>query len=415
MENTRRVVVTGTGTVNPLALNVAETWENVLAGKSGIDTITCFDTAAFRVHFGGELKGFDPTAYMSPKEARRMDLFEQYAVAAAQQAIDQAGLEIAPEQAHRVGVVVSSSVGGLNTIQNGILVIEQQGPRRVNPFLIPMFMSNGASGLIAIRVGAKGPCLSVASACASAADGLGQAALMIRSGYIDVCIAGGSEAPISAIGISCFDRMGALSHRGEQPYSTPRPFDKERDGLVMSEGAAVLVLESLENAQTRGATILGELVGYGSTADSFHITAPAEDGAGGCAAMEIALADAGLTPEDVDYINAHGTGTKLNDVAETRAIKTALGEHARQVKISSTKSMTGHMMGATGALEAIFCTLVIQNNIIPPTINLEDPDPQCDLDYVPNRARKAEVDVALTNAFGFGGHNAVLAFQAFSG
>ncbi len=415
MEYGQRVVVTGMGSVNPLGLTVPETWDNIIEGKSGIGLITRFDTSMFNVHIAGEIQHFDPQVYLSIKEARRMDLFEKYAIAAAKQAIDQSQLDIDKKDATRIGVVVSSGVGGLKSMQQGILVMDKQGPRRVNPFLIPMFMTNGASCLIAIQIGAQGPCLSVASACASAEDGIGQAAMMIRAGYIDACIAGGSDAAISEIGISCFDRMGALSHDQEPPYPTPKPFDEDRDGFVMAEGAAVLVLESLEHAQARGADILGELVGYGSTVDAFHITAPDENGAGGCEAIRRALRDANLKPEAIDYINAHGTGTVLNDIAETRAIKTALGEQAKQVAISSTKSMTGHMMGATGALEAIFCLLAIRDNIIPPTINFSQPDPECDLDYVPNVARKAEVNVALTNAFGFGGHNAVLAFRAFSG
>ncbi len=415
MENDTRVVVTGMGTVNPLGMSVPETWQNVLAGKSGIGPITRIDTSPYTVHIAGEILNFDFEPYINAREARRMDLFEQYAIASTHQAIDQAGLDISAEDPTRVAAVVSAAVGGLQSMQEGILIMDRQGPRRVNPFLIPMFMSNGAAGLIAIHFGVMGPCFSIASACASAADGIGQAAMMIRSGYVDVCIAGGSEAPIIGIGLSCFDRLGALSHNQEEPYVTPRPFDKDRDGLVMAEGAAVLVLESLEHARARGAEILGELAGYGSTADAFHITAPAEDGAGGSAAIRKALNDGNLAPQDVDYVNAHGTGTILNDVAETRAIKSALGKHAGAVAVSSTKSMTGHMMGATGALEAIFCILAIRDNQIPPTINLDEPDAECDLDYVPNQAREAEVNVALSNAFGFGGHNAVLAFRAFSG
>lgn len=415
MKYANRVVVTGMGCVNPLGLSVPETWKNIIDGKSGIGLITRFDTSIFNVHIAGEIQNFDPEVYLSLKEARRMDLFEQYAIAAAQQAIDQAQLDVKKEDGARTGVIISSGVGGLKSMYEGILVLDKEGPRRVGPFVIPMFMSNGASGLVAIRFGAQGPCLSVASACASAEDGIGQAAMMIRSGYVDVCLTGGAEAPITEMGISCFDRMGALSRNQDPPIGTPKPFDANRDGFVMAEGAAVLVLESLEHARSRGATILGELVGYGSTADAFHITAPDENGIGGCKAIRRALEDANLKPDTVDYINTHGTGTVLNDVAETRAIKTALGEHANQVAVSSTKSMTGHMMGATGALEAIFCILAIRDNLIPPTINLSQSDPECDLDYVPGSARKAQVNVALTNAFGFGGHNAVLAFQAFSG
>jgi 3-oxoacyl-[acyl-carrier-protein] synthase II len=415
MKYARRVVVTGMGCVNPLGLTVSETWKNILDGKSGIGLITRFDTSEFNVQVAGEIQNFDSQVYMTAKEARRMDLFEQYGIAAAQQAIDQANIDMGKEDATRFGVIISSAVGGLTSMYDGILVLDKEGPRRVGPFVIPMFMSNGASGLVAIWLGAQGPCLSVASACASSGDGIGQAATMIRAGYIDACLAGGSDAAICAMGISCFDRMGALSRNQDPPNGTPRPFDAARDGFVMAEGAAVLVLESLEHARARGADILGELVGYGSTADAFHITAPDENGVGGSKAIRRALEDANLKPEEVDYINAHGTGTVLNDIAETRAIKAALGEHAKQVAVSSTKSMTGHMMGATGALEAIFCLLAIQDNLIPPTINLSQPDPECDLDYVPGSPRKAEVNVTLSNAFGFGGHNAVLAFRAFSG
>ncbi len=415
MQYDKRVVVTGMGTVNPLGLDVPETWQNLLAGKSGIGPITQIDSTPYNVHIAGEIQNFDFQPYFSAREARRMDLFEQYAIASTQEAIDQASLDVTAEDPTRIAVVISAAVGGLQSMQEGVLTMAKKGPRRVSPFVIPMFMSNGAAGLTAIHFGVTGPCFSVASACASAADGIGQAVMMIRSGYVDVCIAGGSEAPISGIGLSCFDRLGALSHNQEKPYATPRPFDKDRDGLVMAEGAAVLVLESLEHARARGAEIVGEFAGYGSTADAFHITAPAEDGAGGSAAIRKAMEDGNLTPQDVDYINAHGTGTILNDVAETKAIKSALGERAYTIAVSSTKSMTGHMMGATGALEAIFCMLAIRDNQIPPTINLSEPDAECDLDYVPNQTREAEVNVTLSNAFGFGGHNAVLAFRAFSG
>jgi beta-ketoacyl-acyl-carrier-protein synthase II len=326
----------------------------------------------------------------------------------------QSGLQITPENAGRVGVIISSATGGINSFEEAMLTIFKEGPRRLSPFVIPMYMSNGASGMVAIDTGAKGPSFSVASACASGADGVGQAWTLLRAGVIDAAITGGSEATICEMGIGAFDRLGALSRQNDNYTKTPAPFDKSRDGLVMGEGCGILILETLDHAEARGATILAEMVGYSATADAFHITAPAEQGEGGSAAIVNALAIAGLKPEQVDYINAHGTGTDLNDVSETRAIKSALGDHAYRVAISSTKSMTGHMMGATGALEAIFCVKTIRSGVVPPTINLHDPDPECDLDYVPNQARQMPVRVAISNAFGFGGHNAVLAFQAFS-
>jgi beta-ketoacyl-acyl-carrier-protein synthase II len=402
------------GTLNPLGLNVADTWEAALAGRSGVGPITLFDASDLLVQIGCEIKGFDPANYMEAREMRRRDRFQQFASVVAQEALAQAGVSVEKGREERFGIIVSTAVGGLETMQEGVRTMDAQGPRRVNPFLIPMFMPNGASGLIAIDIGARGPCFSIASACATGADSIGQAALMIRSGMVDVCLAGGTEATITKIGISSFDRLGALSRSNEDYSGTPAPFDKNRDGLVMGEGAAALVLESLEHALAREAAILAEFVGYGSTADAYHVTAPSESGQGGATAIRLALQEAGLRPQDVDYLNAHGTATDLNDVAETKAIKLALGEAAYNVPISSTKSMTGHMMGATGALEAIFCVQAIRDGKIPPTIHFSEPDPECDLDYVPNQARDAKVTVALSNAFGFGGHNAVLAFRAFN-
>ncbi len=410
-----RVVVTGVGTVNPIGKSAAETWDNAVNGVSGVGPITLFDSSDLLVHIACEVKEFDPTHYMEAREARRQDRFEQFGVAAAKEAVEQAGLTIQPENAARVAVIISSAVGGLETLEHGVTEMSTQGPRRVSPFLIPMYMSNGAAGLVAIHYGAKGPALSIASACASGADGIGQAWMLIRAGVVDSAIAGGADAAINKIGVSGFDRLAAVSRRNDDYSMTPAPFDKDRDGLVMAEGAAVLVLESLGHARARGAEILGELVGYSSTSDAFHITAPAEDGAGGAAAIAAAMRMAGIRTDQVDYINAHGTATGLNDVSETRAIKAALGEAAYDTPISSTKSMTGHMMGATGALEAIFCVLAIRDGVVPPTIHFRTPDPDCDLDYVPNEARRLPVQVALSNAFGFGGHNAVLAFRAFSG
>ena len=410
----RRVVITGMGAVTPVGNSVDESWSNIVEGVSGVGPVTLFETADLLVQIACEVKGFDLEDYMEKREARRVDRFQQFGIAAAEQAIDQAGLEVKPEEASRASVIISSAVGGMITVEEAMIVFTEQGPRRVTPFVIPKFMSNGAAGIVSIRNGYKGPTFSIASACASGSDAIGQAALMIRSGAVDVAVAGGADATISRIGLSGFDRLKAMSRHNEDYSDTPAPFDKNRDGLVMGEGAAAVVLEDLDRARDRGAEILGELVGYSSTSDSFHITAPAEDGAGGAAAMVGAIEMAGVAPDQVDYINAHGTATPLNDLSETRAIKAAFGEAAYDIPISSTKSMTGHMMGATGALEAIFCMLAIRDNIIPPTIHYRTPDPDCDLDYVPNEARPGKVDVGISNAFGFGGHNAVLAFQAFS-
>ena len=411
----RRIVITGMGTINPLGFNVMETWEALKSGVSSVERITLFDSSDLLVKIACEVKEFDPAQFMDPRKARRRDRFQQFASYAASQAMRDSGLDIQPEGADRVGVLISSAVGGLATVQTGIQVMADESPRRISPFMIPMYMSNGASGVVAIDNGAKGPSFSVASACASGADAIGLAATLIRTGVIDSCLAGASEASITRFGIASFDRLGALSRRNEDFSLTPAPFDANRDGLVVGEGAAVIILEDLEHARNRGVEILAELVGYGSTNDAFHITAPSDTGAGGASAIEKALAAAAVSPNDVDYINAHGTGTKLNDISETKAIKAALGQAAYKVPISSTKSMTGHMMGATGALEAIICVMAIRDGILPPTIHLNDPDPECDLDYVPNHARDAEVEVALSNAFGFGGHNAVLAFRRFKG
>ena len=410
----RRVVITGMGAVTPVGNSVDESWSNIVEGVSGVGPVTLFDTADLLVKIACEVKGFDPEDYMEKREARRIDRFQQFGIAAAAQAIDQAGLVVKAEEASRASVIISSAVGGMTSVEEAMIVFSEQGARRVTPFIIPKFMSNGAAGLVSIKNGFKGPTFSIASACASGSDAIGQAATMIRSGAVDVAVAGGADATISRIGLSGFDRLKAMSRHNEDYSDTPAPFDKNRDGLVMGEGAAVVVLEDLDRARDRGAEILGELVGYSATSDSFHITAPAEDGEGGAAAMVNAIEMAGVAPDQVDYISAHGTATPLNDLSETRAIKAAFGEAAYDIPVSSTKSMTGHMMGATGALEAIFCMLAIRDDIIPPTIHYRTPDPECDLDYVPNEARQGKVDVAISNAFGFGGHNAVLAFQAFS-
>jgi len=406
-----KVVITGMGTVNPVGIGVEQTWLSLINGRTGIGPITFFDTTEYLVKIAGEVKNFNPADFMDAKEARRRDRFEQLAIAAANEAIQNANLNFDEIDRSRVGVVVSSAIGGMKSLQDGIFSLKEEGPRKVSPFLIPMLMPNGASGLIAIDHGINGPCFSIASACATGIDSLGMAYTMIRSGMVDLVIAGASEATICEIGVAAFDRIGAMSRKNEPAHLAPAPFDKERDGLVMGEGAGILILESESSARKRNATILAEFAGYGSTADAYHVTAPDSEGRGGSAAIRLALKSAGINLNDVDYINAHGTGTPLNDVAETRAIKNAFGEFAYKIPVSSTKSMTGHMMGATGALEAIVCVKTIQEGIIPPTINLNTPDPECDLDYVPNQARRKQVNVAISNAFGFGGHNAVMAVR----
>jgi len=408
-----RVVVTGMGTVNPLGLSVEESWSNAINGISGVEPITLFDSQGLQVHIACEVKRFEPEKYMDGKEARRRDRFEQLGVAAAKEALANSGLEITEANAGRVGVIVSAAIGGIRSLQDAVITNYTEGPRRVSPFLIPMLMPNGAAGMIAIDYQIKGPCFSVASACASGSDGIGIAFMMLRAGMIDAALAGAAESTVCVTGIAAFDRVGAMSRRNEDYSMTPQPFDKNRDGLVMGEGAAVMVLERESHAKTRGANILAELAGYGATADAYHVTAPQEQGEGGAAAIRMAVASAGANIEDVDYINAHGTATQLNDLSETRAIKAAFGELAYKIPVSSTKSMTGHMMGATGGLEAIFCVQAVREGILPPTIHYETPDPECDLDYIPNKAREKKVNLAISNAFGFGGHNAVLAIRKY--
>lgn len=414
-----KIVVTGMGTVNGLGLTVKETWQNIVDCVSGVAPITLFDAKDFLVQIACEVKHFQPENYMQPKEVRRRDRFEQFAAAASQEAIRQSGLGITEEDKDRVGVVIASGIGGLKTILETVLILENEGPRRVSPFAIPMIMPNGAAGLISIDNGFHGPSFTVGSACASGADAIGLAWTLLRSGVIDVAIAGASEATVTSIGVGAFDRTGAMAHRPvdwnnpSQKFNVPQPFDKNRDGLVMGEGAAILVIERESHARRRGAEILAELAGYGATADAFHVTAPDENGAGGARAIRLALELAGVNPEEVDYINAHGTATTLNDISETKAIKAAYGKHAYDIPVSSTKSMTGHMMGTTAALEAIFCVQSILTNTIPATINYQTPDPDCDLDIVPNEPRSKPVNIAVSNAFGFGGHNAVLVIRKY--
>jgi len=408
-----RVVITGMGTVNPLGLDVETTWQNLLAGQSGAGRITLFDPSPFLTQIACEIKDFDPADYMDRKAARRTDRYIQFAVAAAAQALEQSGLTIDESNADDVGVIIGSGIGGLLTMDRGYHDLFEKGPMRVSPLTGPMMISNMAAGQIAITFGAAGPNFCVVSACATGGNVLGEASEIIRRGDAVAVIAGGSESPFVPFGMAAFHRTGALSRRNDEPQRASRPFDAQRDGFVFGEGAGVLILESLEYAQSRGAEPLAEMVGYGATADAYHISAPAEDGRGAAKAMERALKKANLKPMDVDYINAHGTSTILNDVTETRAIKATFGDYAYQVPISSTKSMTGHLMGAAGALEAIVCVKTIQEGIIHPTINYEYPDPECDLDYVPNQPRPADVKVTLSNSFGFGGHNATVVIKAY--
>jgi 3-oxoacyl-[acyl-carrier-protein] synthase II len=402
------------GMLTPLGLDTASTWQGLIAGKSGIDCITQFDASNYETKIAGEIKGFDPIAFMSVKEAKRMDRFAQLAVVAAKQALTQSGLAVNASNANYIGVIIGSGVGGLNTLFEQARVLIEKGPDRLSPFTVPMMIADMAAAQVSISLGVKGPNFCTMSACSSGADAIGVAFEMIRRGDAPVMFAGGTESAINPIGIAGFSALKALSTRNDSPQTASRPFDALRDGFIMSEGAAVLVLESLENARTRGANIIGEIISYGSSADAYHMTQPIESGEGGVRSIKRAIERAGLKPEDIDYINAHGTSTQLNDKMETSAIKGVFGQYACKIPISSTKSMTGHLIGAAGALEAAICALVINEGIIPPTINLTHPDPNCDLDYVPNKARKARVEVALSNSFGFGGHNSTLILGRYS-
>ena len=410
----KRVVVTGLGCVSPVGNNVKDTWQALLAGKSGAAPITAFDASAHKTRFAAEVKGFDPVALFGARDARKMDRFTQLATAATLEAIEHASLKIDESNRDRVGILIGTGIGGIGTLLEQYDVLHSRGPERVSPFLIPMMISDGAAGNIAIRVGARGPNMSLATACASGTNTLGEATEMIRRGSADAMIAGASEAAIIAIAMAGMNVMTALSTRNDDPQKASRPFDKNRDGFLMGEGAGILILESLEYAQARGAKILCEFTGYGTTDDAHHISAPAEDGAGAANSMRLALESAGLSLVDIDYINAHGTSTYLNDKSETSAIKTVFGGQAYKIPVSSTKSMTGHLLGASGALEAVISTMAIVDKILPPTINYETPDPVCDLDYIPNQARKAEPRHIMSNSFGFGGHNATLILSRFN-
>jgi 3-oxoacyl-[acyl-carrier-protein] synthase II len=408
----RRVVVTGMGAITPLGNDVDSFWSNVKNGSCGIKRISRFDTEQFDSKIAAEVSGFDPQDYMDKKEARRMDRYTQYAMAAAAMAVSQAELNVGRINSERFGVILGTGIGGIETLQNQAGVLAAKGPGRISPFFVPMMIGNMAAGQISIAYGAKGPNSTVVTACASATNAIGEAFRAVRSGFADVLITGGSEAPITPLALAGFCAMRALS-TCDNPQSACRPFDLNRDGFVMGEGAGILVLESYEHAIRRGANIIAEISGYGLTADAYHITAPAPGGEGGARAMRDALADAGTAAEEVDYINAHGTSTPYNDKYETAAIKSVFGAHADQLAVSSTKSMTGHLLGAAGGLEAIIMIKSIEEQFIPPTINYETPDPECDLDYVPNKGRHANVEVVMSNSFGFGGQNACLVARKF--
>ncbi|HEV8638013.1 MAG TPA: beta-ketoacyl-ACP synthase II [Chloroflexota bacterium] len=404
----RRVVVTGIGLVTPLGVDVPSTWQGLVEGRSGIGPITRFDPAENETRFAGEVKGFDVEQYLDRKEARRMDRFAHYAVAAAKQALDQSGLKIGDDNCERIGAVVGTGIGGIETLSSQFKVLHEKGPSRLSPFLSTMMLANMASGQVGIRFGCRGPNFATVSACASGAHAIGESFEIIRRGAADAMLVGGGEAPIVEIGLGNFNAMRALSIRNDEPEKASRPFDAERDGFVIAEGGGMLLIEAYEHARARGATILAEVVGYGASADAHHVSAPPEGGEGATRSMQQALDQAGMRPEEVGYLNAHATSTGVGDVAETNAIKQVFGPHARRLPISSTKSMTGHLLGAAGAIETIFCILALRDGCLPPTINQEHPDPACDLDYVPNRARPARASVALNNSFGFGGQNASL-------
>lgn len=409
-----RVVITGVGGVTPVGIGKEEIWKNIKNGVSGIGRISKFDPTDFACHVGAEVKDFDVTEYIDKKDAKRMDKFVQYAVAGAKMAIEDAAIDMEKEDPTRVGVMIGSGIGGIDTLCEQHKRLLDRGPSKVSPFMIPMMISNMAVGQVAIAFNCKGVNLTTVSACASGTDAIGQALLAIRRGDADVILAGGTEATINELALAGFSSMKALTTRNDIPEKACSPFDAKRDGFIMGEGSGIIVLESLEHAEARGANIIAELAGYGSSNDAYHMTAPAPDGEGGARCMAAAVKDAGISPEEVDYINAHGTSTPYNDKFETMAIKTVFGDHAYKLAVSSTKSMTGHMLGAAGGVEGIITALAVQNDFLPPTINLETPDPDCDLDYVANKGREAKVDCAVSNSLGFGGHNASIVIKKFN-
>jgi len=412
--NQRRVVVTGMGVISPVGLTVSDTWEALISGKSGVDYISHFDPAPFDTKFAAEVKGFDPIVYVTRKEAHRMDRFTQFAVAASLQAVEAARLTIDNSNAGETGVIIGNSVCGLLKVTEQLKILNEMGPRQISPLLAPTMTGDAAPVQVSLLLGAKGPNYSPSSACSSSSDSIGQAYETIRYGGAKVIIAGGTEVPIMPICIAAFNAARALSTKNSEPQSACRPFDAKRDGFVLGEGAAILILEDLSYALERGAPILAEIIGYGANSDAFHITQPSPNGEGATKALSLALKKAGISPNEIDYINAHGSATVLNDVIETHAIKSVFSESAYRIPISASKSMTGHLLGAAGAIEAIMCVLAINYGVIPPTLNLTHPDPECDLDYVPNKARAVEVTTAMSNSFGFGGHNSVLILRRYS-
>ncbi len=411
----RRVVVTGVGLLTPVGIGVEESWKNIVNGVSGIGPVTKFDPDGYPSRIAGEVKGFDPKEFMPAKLVKRLDPFVQFAIAASKMAWDDSGLQQEKVDPERMGVITGCGLGGLGTIEKTRDVLVNRGPKRVSPFFIPMAIPNMGSGQVSIMFNCKGPNTVFCTACAAGSHAVGEAFKTIQRGAADVVFSGGCESVITELALAGFSSLKALSTRNDEPEKASRPFDKDRDGFVIAEGAGMLILESLDHAKARGAEIYAEIVGYGVTGDAYHMTAPPEDGEGGARCMKMALEDAGLAPEDIDYINAHGTSTPLNDVCETRAIKSVLGEHAYKIPVSSTKSMTGHLLGGAGGIESVFSVLAIRDGVVPPTMNLENPDPECDLDYCPNQAREMDLEVVLSNSFGFGGTNAVVIFRKFKG
>ena len=409
----KRVVVTGMGAITPIGNTLSEYWDGLLNGKSGVDKITLFDSSKHKCCIAAEVKGFDPLEHMDRKQAKHMDRFTQFAVAASKQTIADAKFEINDLNAEQVGVIIGTGVGGIKVLEDQQEIYLNRGPNKCSPFMIPMMIANMAAGLTAIHTGAKGPNSCTTTACASGSNAIGDAFRLIQRGYAQAMICGGTESPVTPLGLAGFSSVKALSTRNDDPTSASRPFDRDRDGFVMGEGAGILILEELECALSRGARIYAEMVGYGMTCDAYHMTSPVPDGEGATRAIQLAIKDAGLTPAQISYINAHGTSTRANDTTETKAIKKVLGESASQVAISSTKSMTGHLLGGSGGIEAIATVMAIANDKIPPTINLDNPDPECDLDYVPKKSRSQIIEVALSNSFGFGGHNVTLVFKKY--
>ncbi len=409
----KRVVITGIGAITPVGIGTEAYWQSLLAGKSGIGRITRFDPSEFTTQIAGEVKDFDPTQYIEKKEAKRMDRSTQFAVAAAKMAFEDAGIDFDKEDRERMGTLIGTGIGGMETLHDQFKTLFEKGPGRISPFFVPMMIANMPAGQTSITFGLQGPCTCVVTACATGTNAIGDAFKIIQRGDADVMVAGGTEACISPSAVAGFCAMKAMSTKNDEPQKASRPFDVDRDGFVMGEGAGIIVMETLDHAVARGAKIYAEVIGYGFNADAFHMTAPAPEGAQAAKCMAMALKDGGIEPNAVDYINAHGTSTPLNDKNETLAIKTLFGEHAKKLKISSTKSMTGHLLGASGGIEAIAAVLTVANNIIPPTINLENPDPELDLDYVPNKAQEQVVNVALSNSFGFGGHNATILVKKY--